>query len=84
MILQNTRIGSNVIIGAGTLVNKDIPDNSVVAGIPARFIGYFDAFIKKRLNEKEYPDNFSVINEAVDAQFANYLWKNFYDERDKK
>ena len=41
-ILYNTRIGSNVIIGSDRLVNKDIPDNSVYAGVPARFICTFD------------------------------------------
>lgn len=31
-------IGSNVIIGANSFVNKDVPDNSVVAGNPATII----------------------------------------------
>ena len=31
-------IGSNVIIGANAVVNKDVPDNCVVAGIPAKII----------------------------------------------
>ena len=46
-ILYNTRIGSNVIIGADSLVNKDIPDNSVYAGVPARFICSFEEYAKK-------------------------------------
>ena len=33
-------IGPNVTIGAGALVNKDIPDNAIVAGIPAKVISY--------------------------------------------
>lgn len=37
-VLPNIIIGENVIVGAGAVVTKDVPDNSVVAGIPARFI----------------------------------------------
>lgn len=46
-ILYNTRIGSNVIIGSYSLVNNDIPDNSVYAGVPARFICSFDEYVEK-------------------------------------
>jgi maltose O-acetyltransferase len=31
-------IGNNVVIGAGAVVAKDIPDNVVVAGVPAKII----------------------------------------------
>lgn len=37
-ILGPVRIGSNVTIGAGSIVTKDIPDNCVVAGNPAKII----------------------------------------------
>lgn len=30
------KIGKNSFIGALSLVNKDVPDNAIVAGIPAR------------------------------------------------
>ena len=32
------RVGDNVVIGANAVVNKDIPDNCVVAGVPAKII----------------------------------------------
>ena len=35
------RIGKNSIVGAGSVVIKDVPDNSVVAGVPARVIKEF-------------------------------------------
>jgi acetyltransferase-like isoleucine patch superfamily enzyme len=38
IILYDVNIGNNVIIGAGSIVTKSIPDNSVVAGVPARLI----------------------------------------------
>ena len=38
VILQGIRIGANSIIGASALVNKDVPANSKVAGVPAKQI----------------------------------------------
>jgi sugar O-acyltransferase (sialic acid O-acetyltransferase NeuD family) len=38
VLLPKVKIGNNVIVGAGAVVNKDVPDNVVVAGIPAKII----------------------------------------------
>lgn len=38
-IIGGVRVGNNVLIGANAVVTKDVPDNSVVAGVPARVIG---------------------------------------------
>ena len=35
-VLPGVKIGSNVVIGAGSLVNKDIPDNSLAFGNPCK------------------------------------------------
>jgi sugar O-acyltransferase (sialic acid O-acetyltransferase NeuD family) len=37
-ILPHLEIGKNVYVGAGAVVTKNIPDNAVVAGVPARII----------------------------------------------
>ena len=37
-ILGDVKIGNNVFIGANAVVVKDIPDNCIVAGIPAKII----------------------------------------------
>lgn len=50
IILKGVRVGNNVIIGAGSLVNKDIPDNSVVAGNPAKVIMSLGEYYEKRKN----------------------------------
>ena len=38
-IVGSINIGANSIIAAGALVNKDIPPNSIAAGVPAKIIG---------------------------------------------
>jgi acetyltransferase-like isoleucine patch superfamily enzyme len=38
VILRNVRIGRNSIIGAGTVVTKDVPPNVVVAGNPMSIV----------------------------------------------
>lgn len=38
VIIGDIKIGNNVIIGAGSVVLHDVPDNSIVAGNPARVI----------------------------------------------
>jgi acetyltransferase-like isoleucine patch superfamily enzyme len=37
-ILSNISIGENAIVGAGSVVTKDVPANSIVAGNPARVL----------------------------------------------
>lgn len=37
-ILCGLTIGENAIVGAGSVVTKDVPANAVVAGVPARVI----------------------------------------------
>jgi acetyltransferase-like isoleucine patch superfamily enzyme len=40
VILPATKIGRGAVIGAGSVVNGDIPDYAIVAGAPAKIIGY--------------------------------------------
>ena len=46
-ILPGVTIGNNVIIGTGSVITKDIPDNCVVAGVPAKFIKNIDEYKEK-------------------------------------
>ena len=38
VVLPGVTIGDNVVIGAGSVVNKDIPSNSVAVGNPCNVI----------------------------------------------
>lgn len=38
VILPNVKIGQNSVIGANTVVTKDVPRNSIVVGNPGRVI----------------------------------------------
>lgn len=42
-ILPGITIGSNAMIGAGSVVTKDVPNNAVVIGNPAKIIRYVEA-----------------------------------------
>lgn len=39
-ILGNVHIGNNVTVGANSVVTKDIPDNAVVGGVPAKILRF--------------------------------------------
>jgi UDP-2-acetamido-3-amino-2,3-dideoxy-glucuronate N-acetyltransferase len=41
-ILANVTIGENAIVGAGSVVTKDVPPNSIVFGNPAKIHRYID------------------------------------------
>lgn len=70
IIMYGVNIGNNVIIAAGSVVVKDIPDNSIVGGNPAKVIGSFDEFVKKRYETtKGRPNHCSDMKKIND-----YFW----------
>lgn len=47
-IAAGVTIGNNVVIGANTLINKDVPDNRVVVGNSQRVVSGIDSHLQKR------------------------------------
>ena len=41
-LLSGLTIGAHAMVGAGSVVTKDVPANAIVAGNPARILGYVD------------------------------------------
>ena len=51
MIMPGVTIGKRCIVGGGSVVTKSVPDGCMVAGNPAKFIGYTEDYYH-RLKEK--------------------------------
>lgn len=49
IIMYDVKIGPNAIVAAGSVVTKDVPEGSVVAGNPARVIGRYEDVAHKRM-----------------------------------
>lgn len=50
IVLKGVAIGDNSFIGAGSIVTKDIPSNSVAVGIPCKVVATIEDYYKKRLS----------------------------------
>ncbi len=58
IIMPGVRIGNHSVVGAGSIVTKDVPDYTVVAGVPARKICSTQEYAEacKRRMEQQIPD----------------------------
>ena len=45
IILPGVTIGPNVLVATGSVVNKDVPPNTCVGGVPARYYSSFEDFV---------------------------------------
>jgi acetyltransferase-like isoleucine patch superfamily enzyme len=54
IIMPGTKIGDNVVIGANSVVNKDVPSDSVVAGAPAKVVTTLSQYLVKRGKEQMF------------------------------
>jgi maltose O-acetyltransferase len=71
IVLPGVTIGPNVLVAAGSVVNRDIPPNSCVAGVPARVYAKFDAFVERHKGQIaegdvfEYADLHPQVGESL-------------------
>lgn len=73
ILMPGVSIGSNCIVGSLSIVSSSIPDNSVYAGIPAKFICTIEEYGERLLaNNTEYP----LQLEADRKQLEQHLIKN--------
>ena len=71
IVFQGVKIGNGAVIGAGSVVTKDVPDYAIVAGNPARIIRYrFTPDIIAYLNETKWW-NYTLDN--LDDNFLSML-----------
>ncbi len=65
IVMPGVTIGNRVIIGAGSIVTKDIPDNSVAVGNPARVISDIDTYLnrcREQMEDNTLEDNFNELS----------------------
>lgn len=75
-ILYDVKVGDNVIIAAGALCNKDIPSNSVVAGVPAKVVMSFEEYLeKRRAFVVEHPAN--NAKQEISPECEAEMWNAF-------
>lgn len=72
-ILPGVTIGDDAIIGAGSVVTRDVPAGAVVAGAPARAISTVDALREKNLAQLQPGEN------VFDASYR--MGKEFTEEK---
>ncbi|MGG0461918.1 acyltransferase [Priestia aryabhattai] len=75
LIMPGVTIGKNTIVAAGSIVTKSIPENSVVAGNPARIISTLEEY-KVKIN-KQFNDSMSNVYDN------NYTLKGNVSDNDK-
>ena len=78
-IVSGVRIGPKAIVAAGSVVTKDVPENSVVGGVPARKICSFDEWLVRR--EQQYPSELAPRHQEVSDELVSYMWEKFENER---
>lgn len=69
--LPNVSVGDNVVIGTGSVVTKDIPSNSIAAGVPCKVIKTLEQYYEKCKAAAEYTKH------MTDAHKDIYLKKKY-------
>jgi len=72
MVLPGTVIGDDVIVGAGSVVCRDIPPGCVAVGNPAKVVSSIEDFLRRRKMEMEALPRFGIEYRA-DADLTGEL-----------
>jgi len=74
-ILGNVTIGENAVVGAGSVVTRDVPPNTVVAGNPARVLRTFVGAVPERatLSRQEAADIEGARSRMADSKAASLV-----------
>jgi len=70
IFLPGVTVGNNVIIAAGSVVTKDVPENSVVGGVPAKVIKSLDEYKRAAVKNAVYlkeTDKLKRKQEIIDS-----------------
>lgn len=79
VVMPDVRINKNCIISAGSVVNTDIPENSVASGNPAKPVGRFDVYMAfRRMNKTQ---NVKFKNQELEDELAAEQWVKFENKR---
>ena len=54
IILKGVTVGNDSIVGIGSLVTSDVPDNCIAAGIPAKVVRENISWLKKRIYDQNH------------------------------
>ena len=84
VILPGVTIGPNVLVAAGSVVNKDILPDSCVVGVPARFYGKFSDYISSHKEKIDTDYVFQRLDSIEDYSEFKKEKRRMIEETEKR
>lgn len=76
IIMPGVTIGKNCVVGAGSVVTKDVPDETVVCGVPARFICTTHEYAEKSMKMMSKDFDYVEYMKNKKAYLVDYYMKD--------